>query len=82
MSDSCRLMVSNFFFYDMQREEEELQLNSEPMMVEEPKRSAQRVISDEQHNDIKLSVCRNVGDGSNRTGKRKISWQDQVALRV
>ncbi|XP_071742185.1 uncharacterized protein [Rutidosis leptorrhynchoides] len=37
----------------------------------------------EQQNDIKLSICRNVGDGStNRAGKRKISWQDPVALSV
>ncbi|KAI3803089.1 hypothetical protein L1987_31237 [Smallanthus sonchifolius] len=37
----------------------------------------------EQQNDLKLSICRNVGDGStNRSGKRKISWQDPVALRV
>ncbi|KAJ0504040.1 hypothetical protein HanHA89_Chr12g0454931 [Helianthus annuus] len=37
----------------------------------------------EQPNDLMLSVCRNVGDGStNRSGKRKISWQDPVALRV
>ncbi|KAL8189547.1 hypothetical protein R6Q57_029113 [Mikania cordata] len=37
----------------------------------------------EQQNDLKLSICRNAGDGStNRSGKRKISWQDPVALRV
>ncbi|KAM0017887.1 hypothetical protein Hdeb2414_s0027g00693031 [Helianthus debilis subsp. tardiflorus] len=37
----------------------------------------------EQQNDLKLSICRNVGDGStNLSGKRKISWQDLVALRV
>ena len=67
----------------MQREEEELQGNSEAMRIEEPKRSTQRVATDEQHSDIKLSAaCRSVGDGSNRAGKRKISWQDQVALRV
>ncbi|KAL8149626.1 uncharacterized protein LOC141708852 [Apium graveolens] len=32
--------------------------------------------------DLKLSLCRNVGDSSNRVVKRKISWQDPVALRV
>lgn len=32
--------------------------------------------------DLKLSLCRNVGDNSNRVVKRKISWQDPVALRV
>ncbi|KAI0511179.1 hypothetical protein KFK09_011804 [Dendrobium nobile] len=32
--------------------------------------------------DLKLSVCRDIGSSSNRSGKRKISWQDQLALRV
>ncbi|KAK1399910.1 DNA ligase [Heracleum sosnowskyi] len=32
--------------------------------------------------DLKLSLCRNIGDSSNRVVKRKISWQDPVALRV
>ncbi|MFS7981830.1 hypothetical protein Hanom_Chr10g00955581 [Helianthus anomalus] len=37
----------------------------------------------EQQNDLKLSSCRNVGDSStNLSGKRKISWQDLVGLRV
>ncbi|KAA8522856.1 hypothetical protein F0562_009279 [Nyssa sinensis] len=61
------------------REEEELQ-DCEPLRIEEAKKSLIR--SDEQHNDLKLSICRNAGNGSNRAAKRKISWQDQVALRV
>lgn len=65
----------------VQREEEELQGDVEPMKIEEPKKGTFRGLSDDQHNDIKYA-CRNVGDGSNRSGKRKISWQDQVALRV
>ena len=65
----------------MQREEEETLGNNEFLRMEEAKRSIQRGVREEQH-ELKLSVCRNVGDGSNRTGKRKISWQDQVALRV
>ncbi|KAF7838136.1 uncharacterized protein G2W53_006618 [Senna tora] len=72
-------------FFDLNqisREEEELQGDVEPVKIEEPKKITFRGLSDDQHNDIKLSVCRNVGDGSNRAGKRKISWQDQVALRV
>ncbi|KAK8969592.1 Mitogen-activated protein kinase kinase kinase 3 [Platanthera guangdongensis] len=32
--------------------------------------------------DLKLSVCREIGSSSNRLGKRKVSWQDQLALRV
>ncbi|KAL8223468.1 hypothetical protein R6Q57_018943 [Mikania cordata] len=36
----------------------------------------------EQQNDL-ITNCRNVSDGStDRSGKRKISWQDPVALRV
>ncbi|BAT76169.1 uncharacterized protein LOC124837670 [Vigna umbellata] len=81
--EATKKSVTPFFdLNQISREEEELQGNSEPMRIEEPKRSTQRVGSDEQHNDIKLSACRSVGDGANRAGKRKISWQDQVALRV
>lgn len=65
-----------------QQEEEELQFSGEPWRKDELKKSLARGGSDEQHNDMKLSACRNVGNGANRTGKRKISWQDQVALRV
>ncbi|MBA0753824.1 hypothetical protein Gogos_019906 [Gossypium gossypioides] len=64
------------------REEEELQAMDNSMRIEEFKKSSIRMASDEQHNDIKISACRNTGNGPNRVGKRKISWQDQVALRV
>lgn len=37
---------------------------------------------DEGQNEMMLSVCRNAGQGQSRVGKRKISWQDPVALRV
>lgn len=60
----------------------ELQNNCEPLRMEEPKSFLIRGGSDEQLNDVKLSICRNVGNGPNRAGKRKISWQDQVALKV
>ncbi|XP_071716463.1 uncharacterized protein [Rutidosis leptorrhynchoides] len=54
----------------MEEEEEEVQGSYEDQMKE-------------PHNDLKLSICRNLGDGStNRAGKRKISWQDPVALSV
>ncbi|KAF8400508.1 hypothetical protein HHK36_013806 [Tetracentron sinense] len=33
--------------------------------------------SDEQPADMKLYVCRDIGNESNRIKKRKISWQDQ-----
>ncbi|KAF3452943.1 hypothetical protein FNV43_RR03376 [Rhamnella rubrinervis] len=64
-------------------EEEELQANCEqPWRREDPMKSLLRGGNDEQHNDMKLLGCRNIGNGSNRNGKRKITWQDQVALRV
>lgn len=52
----------------------------------EEEEEVQEIVEDQRkdlQNDLKLSLCRNVGDGStNRSGKRKISWQDPVALRV
>ncbi|TKY73132.1 hypothetical protein E2542_SST01880 [Spatholobus suberectus] len=81
--EATKKRITPFFdLNQISREEEELLGNIEPMRVEEPKRITPRGASEEQHNDVKLSVCRNVGNGSNRTVKRKISWQDQVALRV
>ncbi|KAM7252681.1 hypothetical protein ACFE04_001108 [Oxalis oulophora] len=62
--------------------EEELQANGEPESLEELKKSSIRGGSDEQLNEMVLAACRTIGKGANRTGKRKISWQDQVALRV
>ncbi|CAK9168864.1 unnamed protein product [Ilex paraguariensis] len=63
-------------------EEEEYENSFEPVRIEEAKKGLMRDGTDEQLNDLKLSVCRNIGDGSARVGKRKISWQDPVALRV
>lgn len=73
-------MTPVFDLNQISREEEEF--NSEPWRVEESNKSSVRGGSEEQLNDMKLSVCRNIGNGANRSGKRKISWQDQVALRV
>ncbi|KGN65169.1 hypothetical protein Csa_019695 [Cucumis sativus] len=72
-------------FFDLNQisiEEEELQTHYEPLRVDELKKSLLRGGNDEQQNDIKISACRSIGDGPSRAGKRKISWQDQVALRV
>ena len=60
----------------------ELQNNYKPLRMEGPKSFLIRGGSDEQLNDVKLSICRNMGNGPNRAGKRKITWQDQVALKV
>ncbi|KAK7281532.1 hypothetical protein RIF29_09616 [Crotalaria pallida] len=83
--DAAKKSVIPFFdLNQISREEEELLGSIEPLRIEESRRTTtQRDLSEEQlHNDVKLSVCRNIGNGSNRTVKRKISWQDQVALRV
>ncbi|KAL3643007.1 hypothetical protein CASFOL_013822 [Castilleja foliolosa] len=62
--------------------DENFQMNVEAVKFEEAKKSLIKGINDEQQNDLKLAVCRNSGEGSSRVGKRKISWQDPVALRV
>ncbi|KAG4197882.1 hypothetical protein ERO13_A05G052900v2 [Gossypium hirsutum] len=71
-----------FDLNQISREEEELEALTNSVRIEEFKRSSTRIGSDEQHHDAKISACRNTGNGPNRTGKRKISWQDQVALRA
>ncbi|CAI0394597.1 unnamed protein product [Linum tenue] len=82
---------NNAPFFDLNQistEEEELQTNGEMMTttrIEEPRiiSTLRGGIIDEQHsNDLKLSACRNIGNVPSRAGKRKISWQDPVALRV
>lgn len=79
---ALRNPVPVFDLNKISREEEEVQVNVESAGVEEQKKSVIRGGNDDQHSDMKLSVCRNIGNGPNRAGKRKISWQDQVALRV
>lgn len=73
-----------FDLNQISREEEEFQENCEAFRFEEPRKVLVRGgLDEQQHNDLMLSVCRNIGDGStSRPGKRKISWQDPVALRV
>ncbi|WCJ30131.1 hypothetical protein M5689_011709 [Euphorbia peplus] len=81
---SVRNNTPIFDLNQISMEEEELQANDEGMRIEEAKICIMRGGSDEQQpGDMKLSAaCRSVGNGSSRAGKRKISWQDQVALRV
>lgn len=62
--------------------EEESQDISEPFRMDMSSKNLIGGGTDEQINDVNLSVCRNLGNGPNRVGKRKISWQDQVALKV
>lgn len=69
--------------FDMiQRDEEELQNNAESLGIVEARRGSCLDASEEQLNRVKLPGCRNVGNGLNKATKRKITWQDQVALRV
>ncbi|CAA2968125.1 Hypothetical predicted protein [Olea europaea subsp. europaea] len=62
--------------------DDDFQSNYEPLKLDDARKGLVRGLHDDQHNDLKLSVCRNAGEGSTRVGKRKISWQDPVALRV
>ncbi|XP_042054655.1 uncharacterized protein LOC121799373 isoform X2 [Salvia splendens] len=62
--------------------EEDFQGGGEANKFDDTRKSLMRGINEEQQNDLKLSICRNAGEGSPCSGKRKISWQDPVALRV
>ncbi|KAF9662733.1 hypothetical protein SADUNF_Sadunf18G0085000 [Salix dunnii] len=66
-----------FDLNEISREEEELQVNGDMLRAEELKIISVKGGGDELNNDMKLSACRNVGNGSSRAGKRKITWQDQ-----
>ncbi|KAF8033746.1 hypothetical protein BT93_C0110 [Corymbia citriodora subsp. variegata] len=63
---------------------EELQINDQQPRAEEVNRSLGSGEGEELNNDVKLSSFRskNTVNGLSKVGKRKISWQDQVALRV
>ncbi|MFS7966781.1 hypothetical protein Hanom_Chr09g00777861 [Helianthus anomalus] len=58
----------------IQREEEELQEQREPF--DHVMHGLIRKGVDEQHTNERLSMFRNIG-----SGKRKVSWQDPVAVR-
>ncbi|XP_072970799.1 uncharacterized protein [Typha angustifolia] len=61
-------------------EMEEFHVNWEPVKANDTKKCLME--GETVANDLKLSVCRDVGNGANRVRKRKITWQDQVALKV
>ncbi|KAL4318527.1 hypothetical protein GQ457_18G013670 [Hibiscus cannabinus] len=79
---AARSMAPVFDLNQISMEEEELQANDNSMRIEELKKSSSRIGNDDHHNDIKLSARWNTGNGPRRVEKRKITWQDQVALRV
>ncbi|XP_008795205.1 uncharacterized protein LOC103711015 isoform X2 [Phoenix dactylifera] len=61
-------------------EMEEFQVEWETMKVDKLNKCS--TDGDPAANDLKLLICRDVGNGANRAGKRKITWHDQVALKV
>lgn len=79
VSTSAVLDLNQTFFPNGE-EMEEFQMEQDQLKMEKLKRSLME--GDAVANDLKLSVCRDVGTSSNPISKRKISWQDQVALRV
>ncbi|GLU01339.1 hypothetical protein SLE2022_186510 [Rubroshorea leprosula] len=79
---TARSMTPIFDLNQISMEEEELQTNNDSLRIEEHKKNSIGSGSDELHNDVKLSICRSTGNGASRVGKRKITWQDQLALRV
>ncbi|OVA01339.1 hypothetical protein BVC80_1797g22 [Macleaya cordata] len=62
----------------------EFQVHEEPLRMEKKPKNylIRRGDEQQQPSDVNLSVCREIVNGPNRSGKRKISWQDQVALKV
>lgn len=80
IENAVRSRVPVFDLNQISGEEEELRDNYEPLNIEESENFFVRGGTDDQHNDLKLSACRNIGNGPERAGKRKISWQDPVAL--
>ncbi|CAI9787422.1 unnamed protein product [Fraxinus pennsylvanica] len=67
--------VPLFDLNEVSNGDEDFLSNFEPSKFEE----AIIVVNDDQ-NDLKLSMCRNAGEGSTGVGRRKISWQESVAL--
>ncbi|XP_072982266.1 uncharacterized protein [Typha latifolia] len=61
-------------------EEMDCQVDWAPPKIEKSSRCA--VDEDTVSGDLKLSICRDVQKNPSRIGKRKITWQDQVALKV
>ncbi|XP_073307082.1 uncharacterized protein [Primulina huaijiensis] len=78
---SLRSRAPIFDLNEISTEDEEFQFSTDAAMFEETKKSLIRG-NEEQQTDLKLSICRNAGEGSSHAGKRKISWKDPVALRV
>ncbi|ESQ54133.1 hypothetical protein EUTSA_v10026294mg [Eutrema salsugineum] len=70
--------VSGFDLNQISREEEEPEANGEHMVAEATKNA---MVGD-LHGELKLPICRDLEKELNRAVKRKVSWQDPVALSV
>ncbi|KAL5698989.1 hypothetical protein ACHQM5_029956 [Ranunculus cassubicifolius] len=94
MSNSAPVLDLNQIANDDDEEEIQVQPLREPVRYIEPMRMEKKSVKFAINNvagkpplpprqkDMKLTVCRDVRKGNNRNGKRKISLQDPVALRV
>ncbi|KAL9681021.1 hypothetical protein QQ045_012802 [Rhodiola kirilowii] len=79
--NASRNSVHQLDLNQIANDEDDFQPSVEPTKIEES--AYFKGLTEEELNDMKLSACRNIGNSvTSRTGKRKISWQDQVALRV
>ncbi|KAK4765157.1 hypothetical protein SAY86_026247 [Trapa natans] len=79
---SLQAQARIFDLNQISRDEEELQNNTEFLGIEDARGSSFLEANEEQLDSVTLPACRNVKNGVDRGGKRKITWQDQVALRV
>uniref|UniRef100_A0A7N0USR8 Uncharacterized protein n=1 Tax=Kalanchoe fedtschenkoi TaxID=63787 RepID=A0A7N0USR8_KALFE len=77
---ASRTTVPQLDLNQIANDEDDFMAPFEPVRIE----ASTTFVKGEQLNEMKLSACRTIGNAaaSSRAGKRKISWQDQVALRV
>ncbi|KAJ0251755.1 Uncharacterized protein HA466_0126710 [Hirschfeldia incana] len=81
--DGRTFKVSGFDLNQISREEEEPEANGGQVVVEATKKAMLGNGIDDLHGGMKLPICRDVEKELNRAAvKRKVSWQDPVALSV
>ncbi|CAL9227485.1 unnamed protein product [Arabidopsis halleri] len=74
--------VPGFDLNQISREEEEPEVNGEHMVVESMKNAMRDNRISDLHGERKLPICGDVEKELNRAVKRKVTWQDPVALSV
>ncbi|KAG2245410.1 hypothetical protein Bca52824_092721 [Brassica carinata] len=81
--DGSTFKVPGFDLNQISREEEEPEANGGQVVAEATKNARLGNGIDDLHGGMKLPICRDVEKELNRTAvKRKVSWQDPVALSV